>query len=61
MEIPEVPRPPLEYERFFYSRLFWRELGRHFDEMTHAEVEEAKTFMRLESEHPQRFREKKGQ
>ena len=58
MEIPEVPRPPLEYEHFYYTRLFWREMGRHYDEMTHAEVEEAKRFMVLEQEHPHRFEQK---
>lgn len=59
MEIPEVSRPPIEYEQFHYTRLFWRELGRHYDAMTHAEVEEVKTFMRLEEAHPQRFRKDK--
>ena len=60
MEIPEVPSPPPEYERFFLTRMFWRELGRHYDEMTHAEVEEAGAFLRLEQQHPQRFRAEKA-
>lgn len=55
MEIPEVHRPPPEYEDFYLTRLLWRELGRHYHEMTHAEIEEAKTFMALEQKHPQRF------
>ena len=55
MEIPEVPSPPPEYEWFMYTRLFWKELGRHYDEMTYAEVQEARTFMVLEQRHPQRF------
>lgn len=59
MEIPEVPNPPREYESFYYTRLFWRELGRHYDEMTRAEVLEARAFMVLEQQHPQRF-EKRG-
>lgn len=59
MEIPETPNPPPEYERFYLTRLFWRELGRHYDDMTRAEVLEAQTFMSLEQKHPQRF-EKKG-
>ena len=58
MEIPEVPRPPLEYQSFFYRRLFWKELGRHYDAMTHAEAEEAIRFMELEQQHPQRFQAK---
>jgi hypothetical protein len=60
LEIPEIPHPPPEYARFFYRRLFWRELGRHYDEMTVAEVEEAKTFMALEQRHSHRFQPKKG-
>ena len=58
MEVPEVPSPPLEYQQFALRRLFWRELGRHYDEMTHAEVEEAQVFMALEQVHPHRFQRK---
>ena len=51
-----IPTPA--YERFTYRRLFWNQLGKHYDAMPHAEVQEALTFMGLERAHPQRFSKK---
>ena len=58
IEIPEVPRPPLEYEDFAVRRAMWQLLGAttNFEEMTWAEIQEAKVFAMLEEKHPQRFK-----
>ena len=62
MEIPntvdssgkEVSLPPAAYERFAMRRLFWREFGLRYDEVTHREVQETMVFHDLERQHPYR-------
>ena len=56
MEIENLP--PVEYERFALRRLFWQDLGLHFDEVSHQEAQEAVTFLALERQHPHRFKTK---
>lgn len=49
---------PAEYVRFTLVRLFWRELGKHYDEMSVREVHQTAMFLEMEAKHPHRFTKK---